>query len=303
MCPGSATSTRAKSHRQPPPQGAAGPDAGSSPQEAPRHAQVPRECGRPPSEATIEDRGRRPTTRHRSHRICRIPLPCLTAERSDHPDRDTFRCPADAGCCGGPDRRQDVRTGPLRLARVAEWQTRWTQNPLCEKMYGYDSRPGRAVVNSRPGYRYFPRRTCRCRGVTLVPRTSTDIGRPRRDAHRRRSRPPHVRTPLGSGPGHHRRDPLDVHEAPRLDRPGRPEPGHRGANSDRDHLEPPHGRRTVSGSPPHSPARSWPVPSTATTQLRHRPGRGPRSAPATRPGACCSSRTCRSSWSWRRRSS
>src|SRR5271154_6672231 len=30
----------------------------------------------------------------------------------------------------------------VQLARVAEWQTRWTQNPLSERACGFESRPG-----------------------------------------------------------------------------------------------------------------------------------------------------------------
>ncbi len=45
-------------------------------------------------------------------------------------------------------------------ARVAEWQTRWTQNPLSERACGFDSRPGHGVL---PGAGSRWARSDRCR--------------------------------------------------------------------------------------------------------------------------------------------
>jgi hypothetical protein len=53
--------------------------------------------------------------------------------------------PVAAGVAHGirtPGPRGSVGTQRTSQARVAEWQTRWTQNPLSERVCGFESRPG-----------------------------------------------------------------------------------------------------------------------------------------------------------------
>ncbi len=49
-----------------------------------------------------------------------------------------------------PWRTGSVMAAHLPPARVAEWQTRWTQNPLSERVCGFDSRPGHHAPSTDP---------------------------------------------------------------------------------------------------------------------------------------------------------